>query len=292
MPQDTNIARYIVYDTVVPKLLLRPSDSLTVAKADSNDYLLVCNDSIFAPYAADSLTTYRESMFVKSVTHTSNNEPAMRNTTSGFDWMFFVIMLLLTLISIYINQTRFSLKDILTSLFDQRAQSRVERENNVKIRNLIPMTGIYLASAASIITLLACGEHGVRLTVSLPVFYLATVGVLFLYILLRGGLIRLIGNIFEDSASVQLYLTNNHLFYFVGGILLTPLLLFVYYAGAGQTTALYIAIGIISIVLTIRFIRGIQLILTNSKTSKLYLFYYLCILEIVPILVMAKIIIP
>ena len=291
MTQDTNIARYIVYDTAVPKLLLRPSDSLTVTKADSSDYLLLCNDSVFAPYAADSLTTYRESMFAESTLRSPSNEPTTRNEVQGFDWMFYVVILLLTIISIYINQIRFSLKDIFMSLFDQRVLSRVEREHNVKSRNLIPMTIIYLASVSSVITQLACMESGIRLTVSIPIFYLATLGVINLFILIRNALIRMIGSIFEDNESVQLYLTSSHLFYLVGGILLTPLQLLVYFAGEARTAALYTSIGIIAIILIVRFIRGIQLILTNSKTSKLYLFYYLCILEIVPILAMAKILI-
>lgn len=291
MINDTTIIHYTVYDTAVPKLLLRPVDSVSVSHADTGNYLLLCNDSIFAPYAADTTTVYRKSMFSSSQQLKQKQEPIMLNNSQNIDWMFFVIMALLSLMSIYINHIRFNLKDIFSSLFNQRVQGRVERENNVKIRNLIPMTGIYLAAIAAVVTRLTTSQLSMRLTVPEPLFYAALVGILIILLLFKGALIRLIGNVFNDSNSTLLYLTSGHLFYFVGGMILTPLLLFVYFADNAQINYLIIAAIVIAIVLIFRFIRGIQLILTNSKSSKLYLFYYLCILEIAPILVLTKILI-
>lgn len=270
---------------------MRPVDTISEPEADSSDYLLLCNDSVFAPYSADSLPRMRESMFSTNPLHVQYQNSELRGNTGGLDWMFFVIIGLLVLVSVYLNRIRFSMKDIFMSLFDQRVQERVEREGNVKIRNLIPMTGIYLASLAAVITSLATQHLDIRLTVSVPVFYLLLLGSLVLSMLVRGGLIRLIGSIFKDENSVELYLTSTHLFYFVECLLLTPLLLLVFFGGAISRVALIISIAIIGITLVTRVIRGIQLILTNSRTSKLYLFYYLCILEIVPILVVAKILI-
>ena len=47
--------------------------------------------------------------------------------------------------------------------------------------------------------------------------------------------------------------------------------------------------GILGLLFVVRLIRGLQLILTFSKTPKFYLFYYLCILEIVPIIIIIKV---
>lgn len=290
MTQELHISQPLIVDTAVPKLLLRPADSIMYPQLDTADYLLLCNDSVFAPYADDTLTTYCESMFASSPHISSAHEPQLRNSVQGIDWMFFVIVGLLALTSLYLNHIRFNLKDIFMSLFNQRVQGRVERENNVKIRNLIPMTGIYIAALSSLICQIATSYIKIHLTVEAPIFYTLLTAALILYVLLRGVLIRLVGDIFRDNGSVLLYLTSNHLFYFVGGMVMTPLLLFVYFAGNGSKTALIIASIFAIILLITRFLRGIQLILTNSKSSKLYLFYYLCILEIVPILAMAKII--
>lgn len=289
MTQDTNIAHPVIYDTAVPTLLLRPTDSIATQHVDADDYLLLCNDSVFAPYAADSFTVYRESMFAANGLASQPKEPSLRDVSHGPDWMFLVIVALLTLMSLFINRIRFNIKDILVSLFNLRIQSRVERENNVKITSMLPMTGIYLASVAAVATRVATSRLSLHLTVPQPLFYAIVVASLVLFILMKGGLIRLIGNIFDDRGSVQLYLTSGHLFYFAGGMLLPPLLLFVYFAGAGGEAALIISAALIAIILITRLIRGLQLILTNSRSSKLYLFYYLCILEIVPILAMVKI---
>lgn len=289
MNQDTNIVYHPVYDTVIPQLLLRPVDSTTLSTPDSNDYLLLCNDSIFAPYAADSVTLFRPSMFANSHTSHFGNEPQLRDVSQGFDWMFFVIIAMLALVSINLNRLRFNLKDIFASLFNQHTQGRVERENNVKTSSLLSMTFIYLASVAAVATRIATSQLDVILTIPEPLFFAILTGILFLYVILRGGLIRLIGSIFNDIYPVQAYLTSNHFFFFVGALILPPLLLFVFFAEPIEQTALAIATAIIAIILIVRLARGLQLILTNSKTSKLYLFYYLCTLEIVPILVMVKI---
>lgn len=288
---DSTLVHSVVYDTAVPKLLSLPADSTEETQADTCDYLMLCNDSVFAPYAADSVTVYRESMFATNRQTATGHESPMRDSIQGFDWMFFIILALLALTSVYLNHMRFGLKDIFLSLFNQRVQERVERENNVKILSLLPMTGIYFASVAAIVTRLVTSHHSIRLTVEEPLFYALLVVAIYILILLRGTLARLIGNIFDDSSNVLQYLTINHLFYFVGGVVLTPFLLFVYFAGPAAPTALVIASAFIAILFVMRFIRGIQLFLTNSKKTKLYLFYYLCILEIVPILAMAKIII-
>lgn len=291
MNQDTNITYHPVYDTVIPQLLLRPVDSTTASQPDNNDYLLLCNDSVFAPYVADSVTTYRQSMFVNSHVGHHGNEPQMRNATPEIDWMFVVIVALLALLSLNLNNIRFKLKDIFSSLFDTRVLERLERENNVKTISLINMTGIYLASVAAVATHIASSQPSLFITIPEPLFYALLTVSLILFVVLKGALLRLIGNIFNDSVPAQSYLTSNHLFYFVGALLLPPMLLFVYFAGPLKQAATAIALAIISIILILRIIRGIQLILTNTKTSKLYLFYYLCILEIVPILAMVKILI-
>ena len=120
--------------------------------------------------------------------------------------------------------------------------------------------------------------------------YLAILGGLIAFIFLKNSLIRLLGNVFEDRSVTMLYISSNNLFYFVGGFVFVPLMLLLFYCPAATETILKTTIFLVGIIFIVRLFRGIQLILTNSKTSKLYLFYYLCIFEIVPILVMAKIV--
>ena len=106
----------------------------------------------------------------------------------------------------------------------------------------------------------------------------------------RNGILRFIGNAFENRESVHIYLSSNYIYHLLYGIVATAFAFFIFYTDYAGQTFLYILYGIIALLFIIRFLRGMQLILTYSKTPKLYLFYYLCILEIVPIIVLIKVV--
>ena len=107
----------------------------------------------------------------------------------------------------------------------------------------------------------------------------------------RNGIIRFLGNAFENPEAVHTYLSSNYIYHLLYGIAATALAFFVFYTDQVGQTFLYILFGILALLFLLRFLRGMQLILTNSKTQKFYLFYYLCILEIVPIIIAAKVVI-
>ena len=275
-------------NTEIPETLLRPHDSIFHPNIDTTDYILLCNDSVFAPYK-DQPIHYRESMFASNKHKSDPIQPnTIYNQPSG-DWIFATIILLLTFISIFLNNQKFKLKDIFQSLFDTRVLDRVFRESNIRSASLLPMVGIYMASLALIIIKIVNNSDAFITGLPNYLFYLIILLGLLLYIFLKNSLIRLLGNIFEDRAATMLYIASNNLFYFVGGLMSVPLMLLLFYFTAAENTILKTSIFFICTIFIVRLFRGIQLILTNSKTSKLYLFYYLCIFEIVPILVMAKI---
>ncbi|MBP5548091.1 MAG: DUF4271 domain-containing protein [Bacteroidales bacterium] len=278
------------FDTATPKLLLQPPDSLMTVDTlpQTDDYLLLCNDSVFAKYN-DCETQYRESMFLGN-SHSSAEppQPILGRQKEGYSgWFFGTIVLMLAIVSIFINSRRFKLKEAFQSLFDRRVLERVLRENNVKMWSLLPMTGIYIACLA-LTVVRATDFSGIHTHYSELQLFLASFAGIAAFILVKNSLIRLIGNVFNDSGSTSLYVANSHFFFLAGGLVLTPLQLLSFYGSGLSSTSLKISTFFIAILFIVRLLRGIPLILSNSKTSKLYLFYYLCIFEIVPILVMVK----
>lgn len=288
-PAPRAVTNTIRYNTVVPETLLRPHDSIFNPTIDTTEYLMLCNDSLFAKYEGLA-PRHRKSMFATNTHTTAEPQTLAHRTETSSDWIFGTIIILLTLISIYINSQKFKIKDIFLSVFDTRVLERVFRENNIRTASLLPMEGIYLASLALIILKSTQTLGHFVISLPQPLFFGITLAALIAFILLKNSFIRLLGNIFDDRAATMLYISSNNLFYFIGGLTTTPLLLLLFYISGAQDTLLKTTLIIIAIVFTIRLLRGMQLILTNSKTSKLYLFYYLCILEIIPILVMAKVI--
>lgn len=274
----------------IPPTLLRPKDTIVVdtQQTDTVKFLTCWFDTADIPFEIREVQQ-RESMFAANKQSRSEAQPIARPGDIADGWIFGAIVLLTVFISLYLNNQKFKLKDIFRSLFDLRALDRVFRESNIKPLSLLPMTGIYLSSIA-LTALQATRQYGVYLD-GMPevVLFLIMMGGLMLFILLKTGFIQMIGGLFENSTATALLNSSNFLFYFVGGILLTPLLLFVFYTPSAQGIPLKIALGVILILFLVRFLRGMQLILTNSKSSRLYLFYYLCIFEIVPILILTKV---
>lgn len=275
----------------IPVFLLRPKDTIVVdtPKTDTVKFLTCWFDSADTPFEIQEVTQ-RESMFVANKHSRSETTPITRSRDIADGWIFGVIVLLIVFISLYLNNQKFKLKDIFRSLFDIRALDRVFRESNIKPRSLLPMTGIYLSAIA--LTALQTTRHYNLFVDGMTeaILFLILLGGLIVFILIKTEFIRMFGGLFENPNATSLFVSSNYLFYFVGGLILTPLLLFVFYTPSVNGIPLKIALGTILILFFVRLFRGMQLILTNSRSSRLYLFYYLCIFEIVPILILIKVI--
>ena len=116
-------------------------------------------------------------------------------------------------------------------------------------------------------------------------------GLLSAYIIKIIG-IRLLGFIFEMREAAQEYIYNVVLFNKTVGLLLFPITLCLAYARQLPAPWLVIA-GLVSwgIVLTYRFVRLSLIGLSGRGVSILYIILYLCTLEILPFVVIAKVLI-
>jgi hypothetical protein len=92
--------------------------------------------------------------------------------------------------------------------------------------------------------------------------------------------------LFKNPGTASENIQNIIIFNLTGGMLLLPLLLLSHYSS--KALFLNISIGIISILLIIKLYRSFLIGLADQKFSLFHLFLYLCTLEILPILVIAK----
>jgi hypothetical protein len=91
---------------------------------------------------------------------------------------------------------------------------------------------------------------------------------------------------FKNKETAKEYIQNILIYNLVTGIILLPLLLLIIYTY--HELFLYMAGGLILIMIFLRFIRGVAIGLSDTKFSLFHLFLYLCTLEILPIIVAAK----
>jgi len=100
------------------------------------------------------------------------------------------------------------------------------------------------------------------------------------------SLIQLVGSVFQTTAATHDYLLNTLLFCMINGILLLPLLICIVYLKS--TAILLVALALSVLFFVFRFMKGFMIGLALSRFSYLFLFVYLCSLEILPLAVLIK----
>lgn len=102
-------------------------------------------------------------------------------------------------------------------------------------------------------------------------------------------LVYFFGELFRSRSICLLYNSNQLGFYFINGMIMIPLLFLYYYSPYSSNENLLIVIlVVISIMLLVRLIKGLFLVLSETKFSRFYLFVYLCILEFIPLIIIYK----
>lgn len=102
-------------------------------------------------------------------------------------------------------------------------------------------------------------------------------------------LIFFFGVLFRTKSICSQYNSNQFGFYLIDGIILIPFLFLYYYLPSNtENTILLISLIVICILLLIRLIKGLLLVLNETKFSKFYLFFYLCTVEFLPLIIIYK----
>ena len=99
--------------------------------------------------------------------------------------------------------------------------------------------------------------------------------------------IQFIGTIFKTKETTGSYLLNILIFALLSGPVVLTFLVFMVYTGS--VTFLYVSCIVILLINLLRFFRSFMIGMGLRKFSYLFLFVYLCTLEILPLLVLIKI---
>lgn len=121
-------------------------------------------------------------------------------------------------------------------------------------------------------------------------YLLCTMGVFFL-LNLRSGLIRLVGWVFKRSDYVQLFLFNKKLVNEFLGLILFPVCILILISSGKVKFALMIIAALLSVVLFIySYIRNVTVIRNLFRISFVHFLLYICALELIPVLILIKMI--
>jgi hypothetical protein len=136
----------------------------------------------------------------------------------------------------------------------------------------------------------AISFFGVDMGISPFKVLLLAMGAVVVFSLAKLILIKFLGLLFSNKKNVSLYISNQIVFFALDILLLIfPVFCSFFLNLALVEGILYLSLVMFALLSIIRASRGFFLLLKTANSFNLYLFLYLCIVEIVPLLIAAKI---
>ena len=269
----------IPYDTLSPYPL--PYDSL------GNSTAVYPLDTIFPLTDSVPAAVIRSSLFAHHQLPVQHVGELARQACGTGGWYFVAITIAILLLVLLLRGAGVGIAELIHSTIDSRVCLRTIRDGN--LTRPVAQTPIALVSLVPVVLVVF---HYLQPNSLHPwrdiLQYLLLLLIVYVLYFTRNGIIRLIGRAFDDGEATHLYLSSNYVYHLLYGVAAALFSFFICYAGEAGEVFFYILCGVIGILFVMRLFCGMRIILTNAKTSKLQLFYYLCSLEIVPVLVAVK----
>lgn len=264
--------------------MMPPTDTLDTQQ--NGDSLLFCWDSVFG-IPDQSLLPCHKSLFSDHSMPVKHSEPLPRVQSDDGGYVFAVCILLVIAFLIFAILRKFQIKNVLAAAFSSRHTNILMRDSGLKNDfSMWPASLIYYSSVATAAYVATSDIFDIHLfgMADLPIL----IGVTLLFIFLRHILTKLLGIASGEKDTVAMYTITGTFFQLAGATLVIPATIAARYA---DTSFVWFAAAIAALVFVLRLARGLSLVLSKSGGFKLYLFYYLCIIEIIPLLIFTKLII-
>lgn len=208
---------------------------------------------------------------------------------SGFFFLAIILLFIFSLARLIFPKYFSNLFQIFTSLniSKRHIKDQLENDNRASIWFYL----IFFLSVGYIVYLLIIRNTTLYLTNFWYLNYaLCTLFVIVLFGL-RIGIIRIIGWIFNQGEMVQTYLFNNKLVNEFLGLMLFPLCILMMIAGKNlQSTLLVIASILFLLMFIYSYLRNIPVLRNLFRISFIHFLLYLCALEVIPILILIKLV--
>ncbi|HEY4799358.1 MAG TPA: DUF4271 domain-containing protein [Bacteroidia bacterium] len=148
----------------------------------------------------------------------------------------------------------------------------------------------FILNVALFAILLLTAKHVVAfVSTKNEILFLMIAGLVLLIYFFKAITIKILGTIFYSNSESKEYVHIVFLTNQMVGILFVPINIFLAYGNQLWASSMYKTGGVLLIVgFILRIVRGATLVLTNTKGQQVYLFIYLCTIEILPLLLAFK----
>jgi hypothetical protein len=209
---------------------------------------------------------------------------------SSHDWFTFVFLITFFIFVFVKNNTKKYFSLLFQSITSFLASSRMYREQNISLMQGSAVMELFYLMVMALFGYQVLQSLGISLPFRDFIVFLICFAVLYLFLQVKHMMYKLLGVISETYTETREYLFNIQNHHKVLGILLWPLVAFIAWLPF-QNQHVFIISGLVLMLFFYLFylIRGTRILL-KKQYSIFYLFLYLCTLEILPWLLIIKVV--
>lgn len=175
-------------------------------------------------------------------------------------------------------------KQLFLSVFSQRYANQYLKEENVFTERVTLL--VTLIMLINISLFLARSIYGTNLS---PIDFWNIIVIIAMFFIVKMILIRLLGHIFMLKSLAKLGVYFSFLFDRIMGLVLFPIIVFMFFSPINASSILItLSLSVVVLFLLIKLFWIWKIGIGGFGLPKIYLFLYLCMLEILPLLVLSK----
>ena len=268
---------------------------LTESELEADTCLYTSAMAVFEQYSTlneQDTIIYRESLFQnhKLIKKSPNEQDRIAGHFA--DWVFPTLLGLFLLLSLILRLSTYKTKDFIASLFSVKSQNTTFIGGTGK-KSIIAFVFSFYTFSCSLFIYWLLEYYGMSLLdyrsfVVFSLLFLAFTLLIFIKYLI----INILGRIFQTKGNVRMYIFNAVNYGFLISVVLSFFLPVLFFGEPeiqrGTFFALIVCLGLLFF---FRILIGLIMLFFELKSSKPYLFLYLCIIEILPIMALVKYII-
>ncbi len=234
-------------------------------------------------------TSIAPSLFKNHLLTVKNPKPEIHFTNYDFAISGILLFLYILFVWMYVSNYK-KLSQIINGFYINRNSNQLSRED-LSIGNRVSFfLSIFFIINLTIFISKVIAYYGIQFGISNIFILNIIIGIAIIAAYcLKFASIKLFGYIFKVQREANDYMMTIFLFCNTLGLFMLPIVVgLTFVKQVSPLVFIYSGIGVIVTFFLIRMIRGLILGLNSSEISKIYLFMYLCTLEILPIAIMVK----
>lgn len=240
------------------------------------------------PFDVSHIPIRRSKLKTEADALKSRNRELKIESSGSRSFLFFLNLLSAFLIAIVINTQRGAIQKIANAITNENVLKLIHREEKKGISGYHLLLYVsYFINAAIFVYLILDNFYGQS---GWKIYQWVFLGILAIY-LTRHLFLNVLGSIFPFKKDSQLYGFTIQTFNIFLGIILIPFNLIIAFGPVKTAEPLiYAGLVIIGILALLRTFRGFLIASTHIQSNLFHFFLYLCTFEILPILLLIKIV--